>query len=72
MLLVEVTGVPSENHRSAASNLQILSHNVVSSTPRHERLIKLTTLVVIASDCIGSCRSNYHTISPVWVTGYYE
>jgi len=29
--LVEETGVPGENHR------QILSHNVVSSTPCHER-----------------------------------
>jgi hypothetical protein len=29
--LVEETGVPGENHQ------QTLSHNVVSSTPRHER-----------------------------------
>ena len=33
-LFVEETG---ENHRSAVSHLQTLSHNVVSSTPRHER-----------------------------------
>ena len=26
-----------ENHRSVASNLQTLSHIVVSSAPRHER-----------------------------------
>jgi hypothetical protein len=26
-----------ENHRSVASHRQTLSHNVVSSTPRHER-----------------------------------
>ena len=32
--LVEKTGV---NHRPAASDWQILSHKVVSSTPRHER-----------------------------------
>ena len=25
--------------------------------------IKLTTLVVICTDCIGSCKSNYHTIT---------
>jgi hypothetical protein len=31
VLLVEETG---ENHRSAASHWRILSHNVVSSTPR--------------------------------------
>jgi hypothetical protein len=37
VLLVEETGVLGENHRSAASHGQTLSHNVVSSTPRHER-----------------------------------
>jgi len=33
-LLVEETG---ENHRPVTSHWQILSHNVVSSTPRNER-----------------------------------
>jgi len=28
--------VPRVNHRRAASHWQTLSHNVVSSTPRHE------------------------------------
>jgi len=37
VLLVEDTGVLGENHRpAAASHLQTFSHNVVSSTPRHE------------------------------------
>ena len=36
VLLVQETGVPGENHRPAASHWQTLSHNVVSSTPRHE------------------------------------
>jgi hypothetical protein len=31
-------GVPGENHRPVQSHGQTLSHNVVSSTPRHERL----------------------------------
>jgi hypothetical protein len=31
-LLVEETG---ENHRPAVSHAQTLSHNIVSSTPRH-------------------------------------
>ena len=26
---------------------------------------KLTTLVVIGTDCIGSCKSNYHTITTI-------
>jgi len=37
VLLVEETGIPGENHRSVASHWQTLSHNVVWSTPRHER-----------------------------------
>ena len=34
VLLVEETGVPGENHPSAVSHCQTLSHNVVSNTPR--------------------------------------
>jgi hypothetical protein len=37
VLLVEETGVPGENHQPVASHSQILSHNVISSTPCHER-----------------------------------
>ena len=37
VLLLEETGVPGENHIPVASHWQTLSHNVVSSTPRHER-----------------------------------
>jgi hypothetical protein len=35
--LVEETGVPGENQRPVESHWQTLSHNVVSSTPHHER-----------------------------------
>ena len=38
VLLVEETRVPEANHRPVASHLQTLSHNVVSSTHRHERV----------------------------------
>jgi hypothetical protein len=61
-LLAEETWGPGENHD--------LSHNVV-----HLALIEIQTingdrhyiqsrrpLVVIGIDCIGSCKSNYHTI----------
>jgi hypothetical protein len=34
---VEETGVPGENRRPVVSQWQTLPHNVVSSTPRHER-----------------------------------
>ena len=31
-------------------------------------LANLTTLVVIGTDCIGSCKSNYHTIMTTMTT----
>ena len=37
VLLAEETGVLEENHRPVANHWQTLSHNVVSSTPGHER-----------------------------------
>ena len=37
VLLVEETRVSGENHWSVISHCQNLSHNVVSSTPRHEQ-----------------------------------
>jgi hypothetical protein len=37
VLLVEETRVTGENYWLAASHWQTLSHNVVSSTPHHER-----------------------------------
>ena len=42
---------------------QPLSHYVVSSTPRNERVSKLTSLVVIGTDCTGSCKSNYYKVT---------
>jgi hypothetical protein len=57
--VIPATCLPDEGHSSNVSTWQTLSHNVVSSTPRHE----LTTLVVIGTDCTFSCKSNYHTIT---------
>ena len=37
VLLAEKTAVPGENHRPVTNHWQTLSHNVESSTPRHER-----------------------------------
>jgi len=48
-LLVEENGVPGENHRPVASHWQNLSHNTVSSTPRHERGSKC----IIGSQDVG-------------------
>ena len=54
--LLEESGIPRENHRPVASHYPTLSHNVVSSTPHHERGFELTTFVVIGTDCTGSCK----------------
>jgi hypothetical protein len=56
VLLVEVTGGPGKNHRSVTSHWQILSHNVL-----YLALIEIQ--MAIGTDCIGSCKSNYHTIT---------
>ena len=40
---------------------QTLSHNVVSSTPCHEWVRTHNFILVIGTDCKGSCKSNYHT-----------
>ena len=48
-------GKPPTCHKS------LTSHNVVSSTPHHERGSPHTTLVVVDTDCTGSCKSNDHT-----------
>jgi len=46
VLIVNETGISGENHWPAASHWQSLSHNVVSSTPRHEQEFELPALVV--------------------------
>ena len=44
-------------------SLTTLSHNVVSNTPTHERGSNSQLLVAIGTDCTGSHKSNYHTIT---------
>ena len=56
VLFVEETGVPGKNHRPVASHWRTLSHNVV-----HLALIEIRTRN-ISTDCIGSYKSNYHTM----------
>ena len=63
VLFVEETELLEDNHRPVESHWQTLSHNVVSGTPRHVRVFEITTVVVIGTDCIGSFKSNYHTIT---------
>jgi hypothetical protein len=62
VFFVEETGVLGENQWQVASHWQTLSRNVVSNTPRHEQDSYQKTLVVVGTDCTGTC-SWYHTIS---------
>ena len=57
VLLVEKTRDAEENHPPAASHWQMLSHNVVSSTPR------LRGFELIGTDCMGTYKSKYHEIT---------
>ena len=58
VLLVKETGVPGEDHRPYVSHWQTLSPIVVLSTSTPWSGFELTTLVVICTDCTGSCKSN--------------
>jgi hypothetical protein len=59
VLLVEETRVLREDNPPATCNQQTSSHNVVSSTCEG---FELTTLEVIGTVGICSCKSNYHMI----------
>ena len=53
VLLVEETGVPGENHQSAACHWQTLSQNGVSSTPRQSEIrhaLETLNVLVITLD----------------------
>ena len=66
VLLVEETGGPGDNYRFVASHWQTLLHNVVHRTLIE---IQLTTSLVIGTDCIGSLKFNYHTITTTTAPG---
>jgi hypothetical protein len=72
VLLVEESGVPGENHRPVASHWQTLSHNVFIKFTSLWTGFELTTLVVIGTECTGSCKSNYHTIITTTAPEYDE
>ena len=65
ILLVEETGVPKENHWPAASHWQTLSHNMLYALHLSWVGSELPTLMAIGTDCIDSCKSNYHVITTV-------
>ena len=68
MVAVNFIGWGNRNTRRkpAVSHWQTLSHTVVSRNLTCA-LFELATLVVIGTDCIGSHKSNYHTITTTTV-----
>jgi hypothetical protein len=62
VLLVKETGLHGENTDRRNKSLVNV---ITSSTPHHG--FELTTLVVISTDYIGSCKSNYHTTTTTTV-----
>ena len=66
VLLVEKTGVPGKNHWPVSSHWQIY-HIMVYCVHLAITRFELTTLVVIGTDCIGSYKSNCHTITTMTV-----
>ena len=72
VLFVEETGVLGESHRPVASHWQTLSDNVVSNTPRYERDLNSQPFLVIDTEYICSCRSNYHTITTTMVANDFD
>ena len=56
-LLMEETGVPGENHWPVTSDKCCIGYTSPWAG------FELKPLVVIGTDCTGSCKSNYHTIT---------
>jgi hypothetical protein len=69
VLFVEETRVPGENHQPYIKTLTNLYHIILYWEFEYISPwlawagFELTTLMVIGTDCIGSCKSNYNTIT---------
>ena len=61
-LLEEETVGHGKNGRPVASHWQTLLHVIMLCTSPRSRF-ELTTSVVICTNCIGSCKFNYHPIT---------
>ena len=53
--------IGGENHRPVASDWQTFYHIMLYTSPWSR--LELTTAVVIGTDYIGNCKSNYHMIT---------
>ena len=67
VLLVEKSG---ENHWPVTSYWQTLSHKCCIEYTSPWTGFELIILVVIGTDCTGSCKSNYHTITTMTAPRY--
>jgi hypothetical protein len=63
--LVEETGIAGENHMHwpAVCHWQTLITQCCIKYTSPQAGFELRTLVVIGTDCIGFCKSSYHTIT---------
>ena len=68
VLLVEETGVPGENHWPVSRVTDKLYHPMWYHVHPPWVGFKLTMLVVIGTDCIAGCKSNYHMITTMTAT----
>ena len=67
VLLVEETGVSIENHRPAVNHWQnFITYCWIEYTSPWTGF-GLTMLVVIGTNCTGSCKSTYHTVTTMMV-----
>ena len=66
VLLVQKSGVPGENNRMMQVTDK-LYHIMLYRVHFDMSGFELTTLVVIGTNCIGSCKSNYQTITTTTV-----
>jgi len=62
-LLLEETGEPGKNLRPVAKSLDKLYCIMLYRVHLARARFELTILVVKGTDCIGSCKSNYHAIT---------
>jgi hypothetical protein len=70
VLLVGETGVPGEKNPTCRKSLT-LYHIILYRVHLAWVGFELTTLHVIGTDCIGSCKSNYHAITTTTVPKTY-
>jgi hypothetical protein len=63
VLLVEETGVPRKNPWPVASHCTTLNPIMLYRVQLTKNRAQLTPLVVIGTDCTGSWKSNYYTIT---------